>query len=166
MKTYSLQALLKIKQQHKALFHQALNNAKAQYEAEQKTLDKLLESVNESAFMRSKLDGDFFCQSQFKSCNPNEIFQRNNYVKKSLDHEKALKASLEIQADKLLGTKTSLKVAQNGLLDAHRNLRLLEKHYEAWQQKQLKDQEKEAQYENDDQNGLRYHLRKTTGYKG
>jgi hypothetical protein len=158
--SYSLSALLKIREHKKDQAESCLKDATHHHEAAQNKLQLIKDSLTNVTIARAQMQHNFFLKSQMSGCNKRELICHASSSQKTILTENDLKKNLKEQEEAVRFAALKLAIAQSSALDAHRNLKLIEKHHDAWQQSQQKAERIREEYENDDLNGAKFILRR------
>lgn len=160
MSSYNLLALFKIREHKKLVADVNLKSATQDLQIQKKKLQEIENNLRSTVVARCKLQQDFFVKSQKTPSNKREIFVHVSSNIKNIFDEEALKKSLANQKQLVDSSALKLEVAKNMALDAHRNLKVIEKHYVSWQQQLRRQEQIKEEYINDDQNGVRFFFKK------
>jgi hypothetical protein len=159
MKTYPLATWLQIKEHQKKASLQHVHQASKIHEEEKLKLIDLEASLKTSTFKRFK-QKELFLASENSHSSLTGIQNFASLHKKQLKDESEIKALVLRQKAHISNAKNELWLAQNKLHHAHIDLKLAEKHFLEFQQSQKKAFEKAIEELNDDQNGVRFYMRK------
>jgi hypothetical protein len=161
MTSYSLSALLKIREQKKSMAEVSLKEAINDYEMKKQKLKNLQLSLQDSIASRIRLQRDFFLKAQRSPFNQREVSCHVSSSQKNLMNENYLRHVLQKQRDMVRLSSIKLGIAQNSVIEAKKNLQVLEKHYASWQQCQNHIEEIKKDHENDEHNCARFTTSKT-----
>ena len=155
--SYSLSALLKLRAHRKNQAESSLKDASSRHEAEKNKLEQIKYSLENTTNARAKLQDNFFLKSRLSGCNKRELICHASSSQKTICDENDLKKCLKEQEEAVRFAAMKLAIAQSTALDAHRNLKLIEKHYDLWQLSHHKAEKIREEYENDDLNSAKIH---------
>lgn len=158
--TYSLQALLRMREQNKSAAETMLREAIESHAAERDKLEDINVSIKETIGARKQLQRDFFLKAQQSTCNRREILCHVSVNQKSLLDETTLRQMRAQQEDLVRLLERKIELAKASVVSAHRDLKVIEKHYESWQQRVRKAEDIREEYRNDDQNSVRFMAKK------
>lgn len=162
MSSYSLSTLLRLREYKKQSAENTLRSALDQLTTEKKKLVDIKDNLRNTIEARSKLQDSFFMQAKMTPCNKTRILCHISSREKNLGDEGVLRVALHDQENMVKKAVLELEIAQGTVMEAHRRLRVVEKHYGYWQQQQKRDEEIKHEYDNDDQNGVRFVLAKAS----
>lgn len=157
---YSLTTLLRVKEHTKTMAEGKLREAQDQHINEKKKLIDLKSSLETSIHVRTEKQNNFFLRAKSQACNKREIICHISSREKQLCDESSLKQDLAKQEEIVRHTYLSLEMAKAYALDAHKNLKLIEKHYSSWQQQKKRFEDIKEEYESDDRNGVSFVMKK------
>lgn len=160
MTHYSLQALLKIREQNKKAAEQQLQGAIQDHRAEEKKLSQIEMRLRDAIFVRTTRQNNFFHKSSRFSSTKTEVICHIAANQKIMCDEIDLKRNLAEQEQRVRTASNKVELAKNEAVDARRNLQVIEKHFIAWQRRVQRAEEIREEYANDDQNSLRFLLKK------
>lgn len=160
MSTYNLTALLKLREHKKQTAETYFREASRALLLEEKKRAHIETCLQNTISARTKMLDNFFLKAQMAPCNKREILCHISSREKNLGDETTLRKSLAAQDEVVKCATLKLEMLKNSMLEAHRNLRVIEKHYSFWQQHQKRSDEIKEEYDNDDQNGVRFMLKK------
>lgn len=160
---YSLGTLLKVREHNKKTAEQQLIEAKFQLESEQKKLKDIKTHLENTIHTREILYDNFFVKAQHEPLRKQEVLMIAMLSQKNVTNQTAIKKSLSRQKEAVQSAEEKKQVATMGALEAYRDLKVIDKHLKIWQRNNKKIEELKAEYENDDQNGMRFWLRKQRG---
>lgn len=155
---YSLVTLLKVRQHHKIDAERALHEAQSKLASEEKKLAQIQQHLEKTIQGRALLQDNFFMRSQYHPMNQQEALLLACLSQKTVSSESALKRSLSHQANVVHDAEKRKQIATTGAMEAHRELKIINKHHALWQRQVHKHEELKNEYENDDQNGVRFWL--------
>lgn len=136
-----------------------LQEAILQHKLEQNKLTEIEASLRDTIGRREKLQQNFFLKARSSPCNKREVNCHISSSQKSISHENALRTALCEQHEMVKCAAIKLDIAMTSAIDAQRNLKIIEKHYQSWKQTQRRAEDIREQNENDDQNGVRFLLK-------
>lgn len=160
MNSYNLNTLLKVRQHNRDLAEQSFEIACRKLEDEQKKLKALENKLIEKRQNRSLMHDHFFEKSKNNPSNKLEVNCLIFSAQKKIYDEEMLRV---LMINKINDVKKALAEKEQALeraLEANRDLKVIDKHYLLWQQKEKKCEALKIEYENDDQNGARFFLSK------
>lgn len=160
MTTYSLKSLLTIRTHKKTAAESELRDAILAHAVEKARLEQIHTSIKETIGARAALQHNFFLKAQQTACNKREIICHVSSNQKNILDETSLRRQLSEQEELLRCTALKIEIAKASVVDAHRNLKVIEKHYESWQQGIRKAEDIREEYRNDDQNSVRFITKK------
>lgn len=155
---YSLVTLLKVRQHHKVDAERTLFEAQSKLESEEKKFAQIQQHLEKTIQGRALLQDNFFNRAQGHPMNQQEALLLAALSQKTVSSEYALKRSLSQQANVVSDAKQRKTAATSSAIEAHRELKIIKKHHALWQRQVHKHEELKNEYENDDQNGVRFWL--------
>lgn len=158
--SYSLEALRKIREHNKNVAQNLVKDALNHHEDAKKKLQTIQQSLKEISFHRNKHENNFYSKSQLSPFNKREVICHASYGHKTVVSEADLKKNQLDQEEEVRITALQLDIANAKLLEAHRNLKILEKHHEMWKKNKIKNEMKKEDNHNDEINGVQFLLRK------
>ncbi len=161
--TYSLVTLLKVREHNKATAEQKLREAHNRLESEEKKLVQIQTHLLKTIEGRTVLQDNFFIRAQNQPINQRDALLVALLSQKKVASELALKKSLYHQAQLVNEAQKIKHLATKSAMEAHRDLKIIDKHHAVWQRQSHKREELKNEYENDDQNGVRFGLRLKRG---
>lgn len=160
MTNYSLQALLKIRERNKETAEQKLQNAIHYHHAEKNKLSQIESQLRDTIVARTARQNSFFQKAQMSPSTKTEVVCHVASNQKTMCDEIDLRRSIADQEEMVRSASRKVEVAKSEAIDAHRNLKVIEKHFSAWQRRVHRAEEIKEEYANDDQNGVRFLLKK------
>lgn len=158
--SYSLEALRKIREHNKNTAQNLVCDAINNHEDAKKKLQTIQQSLREIAIHRNQHEKNFYNKSQLSPFNKREVLCHASYGHKTVVSEIDLKNHQTEQEEQVRLTALQLDIAKATLLEAHRNLKILEKHHKAWQNSQIQHENRKEDNNNDDLNGAQFIMRK------
>jgi hypothetical protein len=158
--SYSLEALLKLREHKKNLAEHSLKDALLIHEQEKNKLQKIRLSLQEVTCHRTQNEDNFYNKSQVSPFNKREIICHASYGKKTIVTEADLKNYIKEQEGTVNISSAKLNLAKSTLMNAHQDLKIIEKHYESWHKKKKLSEQKKSDDQSDDLNQTRFILRK------
>lgn len=160
MTQYNLQALLKIREHKKDAAERVLENAVLKHQLEQKKLLQIEECLRDAITARTERHNNFFQKAQQCPSTKTEIVCHIASNQKTMCDEIGLRKARAEQEEMVRSASRGVDVARNAAIDAHRNLKVIEKHHASWQRMLQRAEEMKEEYANDDQNAVRFLLKK------
>lgn len=153
---YSLSAVLKLRTHKNNLAEHRLMDAIKHHEEALKKLKQIENSLENSLLTRAQLQDNFFVKSKLSGSNKRELLCHISSSQKTIMDENMLKKCLRDQEEAVRLAATKLTIAQSNAFFAKQNLKLIEKHYDSWQQEQHHAEKIKEEYNNDDLNCARF----------
>jgi hypothetical protein len=140
MKTYALNALMKVRTitEEEALFQ--LKNASHKVLSEEQVAHKIADDILKNRKTRQGNIRAFFDNSQ-AGCSQTRAVAMASWQAKMLMHENQMKANLTKQQKNIEQAKLIEDLATKRWQDQARDLRIIEKHYSQWQQTKKRGEE-------------------------
>lgn len=160
MSNYNLQALLTIREHHKRTADNHLKKAISTHQDEVKKLEDITTKIKDSIGARALRHNNFFTNACNTPSGKTHVMCHNLANAKTLRNELLLKSELANQQEIVKKAQADVDTAKYAALDAHRHLKVIEKHFEKWQRRIEHAEEIKAEYQSDEQNGIRYLLKK------
>ncbi len=160
MKEYRLQVLLKIRERTKESAEQNLQLAIRAHEDEKEKCMRIENRLRDTIVARTERQHNFFHSALKKPSSKTEVNCHVLSHQKGMIDEIALRRLLSAQEEQVHSASREVEMALNAVIDAQRNLKAMEKHRAAWQRALLRAEELKEEYATDDQNGMRYWLKK------
>lgn len=160
MMNYNLQALLRLRTHKRTLAEGNLRIAYDQHDSAQKELNEIENTLENTLHARNKLQEDFFTKASTHSSNKREVICHVSSSRKNSFDEAELRKLRASQQEIVKSAAHKLEIAKAQALDAERNLKAIEKHHVSWQRRLRRDEEIKEECALDDQNCVRYFLRK------
>lgn len=160
MNAYTLTTLLKVRQRNKEMAELSLFHANKQLEDEQKKLCHIKDQLTQKKLDRASMQDYFFYKAQSIPSNKREVNTLAFSAQKNICDEQALKTSLSKQMEQVKMAQSRKDRAFSYALEAHRALKAINKHHDLWQLREKKSEDLKEEYEVDDQNGVRFWLKK------
>jgi hypothetical protein len=158
--SYSLAALYKVREYKKHQAENGLRQALQCHENERLKLKEIKDSLVETVSERMKLQQNFFFKSRLSGCNRSELNCHALSTEKKQIYEGLLKKNLAEQEEIVRFAALKISIAETQMLEAHRNLKLIEKHYDSWKRSQYKAEQMIEEKVNDDLNCTNYIIKK------
>lgn len=156
MPGYSLQALRKMREHKKQSAEQQLQSALHAQQTEQNKLAQIERRLRDTVVARTERHNSFFYKALMYPSTKTEVTCHVASNQKTMIDEIDLRKMLADQEDMVRSASRNVERAQHAAIDADRNLKVIEKHYSAWQRSVQRAEEIKEEYQNDDQNGVRY----------
>lgn len=153
---YSLVTLLKVREYNKTNAELRLVEARHQLESEEKKLCQMKNHLLKTINGRAMLQDNFFVRAQQHPMNKREALMLASLLQKNLSSQTAIKKSLSMQEQIVQSAEQRKRIATSCAIEAQRDLKIIDKHHTLWQHQRRKHENLKAEYENDDQNGVRY----------
>lgn len=153
----SLNAIKKIRKIRQNICEMALFKARAELLAQETEFLALEDAFKALLSERAGHQRYFF---QITSLNHSVIFNHQSYLKRNSQLEDGLRASMKNQQEHIRLAFSRVKEAEHDLLNAKRDFLTIEKLLLAQSYKELKQELKKAENDNDDQNATRYCLKR------
>lgn len=160
MPEYRLQTLLKIRERTKQTAEQQLQHAIAVHQSEQTKLVHIETRLRDTIVRRAERQNDFFHKALISPSSKTEIVCHVASHQKTMIDEIDLRKMIAEQEEMVRSASRGVENAKSAAIDAERNLKVIEKHYSAWLRALLRAEEIKEEYANDDQNGVRFLLKK------
>lgn len=160
MNSYSLLTLLKLRERNKSLSESLLFEAKHALDREAKKLSQINEHLIKKRQDRAAMHNSFFFRHQNKPSNQREVLGLALIAQKNLNDESSIKQSLLNQAEQVYLAELRKSAATKTAMEAQQDLKAINKHYDLWQRREQKCEELKLEYDNDDQNNVRFCLKK------
>ncbi len=157
--TYSLVTLLKVREHNKTTAEQKLREAHTQLESEERKLVQIRNQLEKTIQGRTMLQDNFFLRAQSHPINQQDALLVALLSQKKIASESAIKKSLSHQVEVVNNAELKKKIASKSAMEAHRDLKIINKHHAIWQRQCHKREELKSEYDNDDQNGVRFWVR-------
>lgn len=160
MPDYSLITLLKIRERKKNSATINFKLSLKEKELEETKLNHLVNKLNETISYRFKLQENFYQKVSNNQFNRTFVSCHGWSSLNSIYDEKKLKEQIDQQKDLLKKADTKLGIAKKELLESERELKMISKHYEKWQQNHKRTEQLKADDQADDLNSARFILKK------
>jgi hypothetical protein len=160
MTEYSLHSLLKIRERKKETAELYLQTAITTHKAEQKKLSQIEIRLRDTIVARTERQNNFFHKALINPSSKTEVTCHVLSHQKTMIDEIDLRKMLAQQQEQVRSAERNVEVAKHAAIDAERNLKVIEKHYSSWKRMLLRAEEIREEYATDDQNGVRYLLKK------
>lgn len=156
MPAYSLQALRKIREHKKQSAEQQLQSAIYAHQLEQTKLTHIATRLRNTITTRTKRHNNFFHRALVNPTTKTEVSCHIASNHKTMIDEIDLRKMLADQEAMVHSASRTVELAKAAAIDADRNLKVIEKHHAAWQRNIVRAEEIKEEYQNDNQNGVRY----------
>lgn len=153
---YSFAALHKVREHKKVQAETGLLEAINTHDKEKNKLEQIRNTLADSKVARERLQTNFFLKSRLAGCNKSELSCHAFSTLKNQGQEESLKKRVSEQEEAVRFAEMKLAIAQNQMLEAHRNLKLIEKHFDSWKRSQYLAEQILEDKANDDSNGATY----------
>lgn len=153
---YSLAALHKVREHKKVQAENGLKEAIHTHDKEKNKLEQIKNTLADALVARERLQTNFFLKSRLSGYNKSELSCHAFSTLKNQGQEESLKKRVLEQEEAVRFAAMKLTIAQSQMLEAHRNLKLIEKHYDSWKRSQYLAEQISEEKANDDLNGATY----------
>ena len=156
MNSYSLKTLHYVREHQKTCAERTLEHAIRLEQTEKSEFNSIRLRLTEKKMPRTQQMDLFFQNPHLKDCSRADILRHYHSQKKQLSEEDGLARSLEEQAERVKAAEQERTEATLKLIDQARALKIIDRHHYLWQKKSRRTEDLKAEYENDDQNGVRF----------
>ena len=149
-----------MREHNKNCAEKKLSQAHFELQSEQKKLTQIKRNLVQTINGRSALQENFFVRAQNGPINKSQTMLMASILQKNLSSEQSIKKSLDQQEEAVKQAYERKNSAMTDAVEAQRELKIINKHHSLWQLNHKKYENLKAEYENDDQNGMRFWSRR------
>lgn len=160
MSNYNLTALLKLRQLEKENAERSLQRAHKELVEEQNKLALLKEQLAQKKLDRTQMHDNFFHKALTSPRNKHEVNCLALSAKKNIWDESSLKNLVHNQYQHIKNAELRYTKAHEQALTAHQDYKAITKHHSLWQRKEKRREELLIQDNADEQNSVRFWLKK------